>query len=148
MAEDETLDSPWLGGLMLGIVLGGAVTLVGAGLERATLFGIRLTRYGQLLFVLAFLSGAVYCAKRDQDWRAAGLVVIAVGWTLLFADAVLVALFPDSFMSAVLAVLVLGCAVVVLGLMRDGLVSSTETDSSTTADTEATRSPDQSPADE
>ena len=136
MADTETLDSPWLGGLLLGIALGSVVTLVGAGLERAAVFGLRLTRIGQLLFVLAFLSGGVYCAKRDQDLRAAGLIVIAVGWALLFADAVLVALFADSFVLAILGVLVVGCAVVVLGLMQDGLVSATESTAETTQSAE------------
>jgi hypothetical protein len=125
MADTEKLDSPWLGGLLLGIALGSVVTLVGAGLERAAVFGLRLTRIGQLLFVLAFLSGGVYCAKRDQDLRAAGLIVIAVGWALLFADAVLVALFADAFVLAILGVLVVGCVVVVLGLMQDGFASET-----------------------
>lgn len=129
MADAETLGSPWLGGLLLGIALGSVVTLVGAGLERATVFGLRVTRYGQLLFVLAFLSGGVHCAKRGQDWRAAGLVVIAVGWALLFADAVLVALFADAFVLAILGVLVVGCVVVVLGLMQDGLASEARAES-------------------
>jgi hypothetical protein len=139
MAEAESIDSPWLGGLVLGVVLGAVVTLVGAGLEGSALFGIGLTRVGQVLFVAAFLSGGMYCVTRDQNWRAAGLVVIAVGWALLIVDGVLRALLGSAFIQLVVAVLVLGCGLVLVGLIRDGLREAPATGAETEVGPETAR---------
>ena len=123
MSEQSTFGSRWLGGFLLALVVGAVVVLVDAGLQRPAPFGLRVTRVGQLLFVIAFVAGSFHFLRRGRDWRAVGFMFIAVGWALLFADWLLEQLVGPAYVFGVLAILVAGSVTIVYGIVQDELRS-------------------------
>lgn len=94
-----------------GIVGGALVVLSTAGYPEATL----LARFGQLLFVVGFATGAVYFAYTDREWPAVGMAIIAVAWAVPFADSILRLLFGELFPYLTVAVVTIGLLIVLLG---------------------------------
>ncbi|WP_424017866.1 hypothetical protein ACOZ4N_18650 [Halorientalis pallida] len=101
------------------IVLG-ALVVVGAGSAgRPTVGPVGLHRLGQLLFVAGFALGSGYHSVRGHELQAVGLACLAAAWALLFVDWLLAPMLDGAFFALLVAVLALGGALVVLGIIGD-----------------------------
>jgi hypothetical protein len=101
------------------IVLG-ALVVVGAGSAgRPTVGSVGLHRIGQLLFVAGFALGSGYHYVLGHELQAVGFACLAAAWALLFVDWLLVPLLDGAFFALLIAVLALGGALVVLGIIGD-----------------------------
>jgi hypothetical protein len=101
------------------IVLG-ALVVVGAGSAgRPTVGSVGLHRVGQLLFVAGFAFGGGYHYRLGHRLQTVGFACLSAAWALLFVHWLLVPLLDGVFFALLVAVLALGGALVVLGIIGD-----------------------------
>ncbi|WP_336002109.1 hypothetical protein [Halorientalis halophila] len=102
-----------------GIVLGAIVVVIAGSAGQPSVGGLGLNRIGQFLFAAGFGFGALYHRVLGHGLQVAGFSLLAAGWALLFADWLLVPLLGRGLFTLIIAVLALGGALVVLGIIGD-----------------------------
>lgn len=101
------------------LVIGTLAVLTDVALARPTVLGLRFHRVGQLLFFLAFVTGAVGFAQLGYRRYTFGFAFLAAGWGLLFADRFLGEAFGELFIPGLLVLFVIGMALLLVGMVSD-----------------------------
>jgi len=101
------------------IVVGALVVVAAGSAGRPSVGPVGVHRLGQALFVAGFALGGGYHYVLGHELQAAGFVVLAVAWALLFVDWLLRQSLGGAYFALLIAVLALGGALVVLGIFGD-----------------------------